>query len=312
MPFRKSSKYRYSRGKIPARKIPKSIARVRKQRIVSFNTMQACEHTCVPVETSNCTTNFTIALLRNVDLQQLFGDNVKIVSMRGNIFIDPMFHLPYAVDSNCVTGLLGDPASWLGFMNSQARSIWQFRAGMIKSYSELNFPNDPQPNYQVENSFDWSEPSYLKRWEHLWFHREDLGIDHIMQNAIQGICANVSKPDTGAILNPLAGGTGNINTQTGAISTVCGAVGEPLNTGMPQRAYRQIRQKAPYRMSVSSRRVITLKENENLEIQCAFSTLFPGTDCFPTEEDTCMLDCEGYPPCIIRIIPNVLMTLQYG
>lgn len=306
--------FRGGRRKIPAAAIPKSIARVRKQRIVVFNTMQACEHTCVPNEGPSCTTHFQLALLRNEDLQNLFGDNVKIVSMRGEVYIDPLWVLPYGVDSNCVGGILGDPASWLAFFNTYARSIWQFRAGMLKVFSgSFEGPTtDPVPDYQVDNSFDWSEPSYMRRWEKLWFFKEGLELDHPMEGAFLYGYGNVTKPDTGALVNALAAGTGNINTQTGAITTAGTAVFRSTNTGHPQAGIRRISAPQPYRMSVNSRRVISLKENEGLEISCAFSTLFPGPDCFPTESDDCMLDCMGGLPCIIRIVPNILMTLQYG
>lgn len=309
---KRSSSRRYGKKKIPASAIPRSIARVRKQRIVTFNTMQACEYTCLPPEQVNCTEVFTLALLRNTDLQSLFGDNVKVVSMQGNVFFDPLWTLPYSVDSNCVSGILGDPASWLAFFNATSRTVWQLRAGLIKTLSATTSPASPVPDYDVSQSFDWSEPAFMRRWNHMWFMREELGLDVEMQGAVRGICANVSKPDTGALVNALAAGTGNINTQTGAITTDCQTFLVGGNNGSPQRGYRTLRHPTPYRMSVNSKRVISLQENENLEIQGAFSTLFPGADCFPTETDTCFLDCSGLLPCTIRIIPNILMTLQYG
>lgn len=305
---------RRTRGKIPASKIPRSIARIRKQRIVVFNTMQECEHTCLTPDVPLCTTTFNIALLRNTDLQGLFGDNVKIVKIQGSIYIDPLMGVPYGLlDSNCVAGTLGDTPSWLAVMNYHAKTIWQLRAGMCKVFSSTNdIANSPTPDYNVSQSFDWSEPAFMRRWEKLWFFREELGLDHPVEGAFLYGYGNVSKPDTGALVNALAAGTGNINTQTGAITTAPAAVFRSSNTGHPQSGYRYIRQPAPYRMSVNSSRVISMKENEGLEIQAAFSTLIPGADCFPGEEDACNLDCQGALPCIIRIVPNILMTLQYG
>lgn len=314
MAKRRSTRWNSSRRKISASKIPKSIARVRKQRIVVFNTMQACEYTCLAPD-PECTTPFRIALLRNVDLQNLFGDNVKIVRMQGSIHIDPLWQLPYAVDSNCVGGILADSASWLAWINSMSRSIWQLRAGMCKVVSSTtDVGGSPTPDYDVAQSFDWSEPAFMRRWEHMWFFKETLGLDAMMSGAHIGVCSNVTKPDTGSLVNALAAGTGNINTQTGAITTACQVVSQALadNSGPPQRAYRTLPPPRPFRMSVNSSRVISLKENEGLEIQASFGTLFPGADCFPGEEDSCFLDCSGIIPCIIRIIPNVTMTLQYG
>lgn len=317
MAFRRKRAFHVKR-KIRASAIPKSIARVRKQRIVVFNTMQACEHTCFePNET--CTSRVVLSLMRNGDLQTLFGDNVKIVSMQGSIYVDPLWVLPYQVTGvpvECGNGQYGVGPAWLAFMNIYSRSIWQWRAGMIKTYSTSVSPASPTPDYNVDNSFDWSEPGFMKRWEKLWFFREELGIDHMVQGALYGVCgtSNVSKPNTGALVNALAAGTGNINTETGAITTVetCTPFGQNTDLGPLQRSYRTVRQPAPFRMSVNTRRPIQLKENENLEIQCAFSTLFPGPDCFPGEVDDCMLDCMGGAACTIRLIPNITMTLQYG
>jgi len=311
MVFRRKRTWAKSRRKIPAAAIPKSIARVRKQRIVVFNTMQACEHTCFAPDQVECSSRLTFALLRNEDLQTLFGDNVKIVSMQGSIYIDPVWVLPYEHLANCIAGTYGNPAAWIQFMNVYARTIWQFRAGMLKTYTST-VEVGPRPDYNVADSFDWSEPGFMRRWEKLWFMREELGIDHAMQDAPFGVGCDVSKPNTGALVNALAAGTGNINTETGAITTVCTPWAFNTADGPATRAYRTLRQPAPFRMAVNSKRVITLKENENLEIQAAFTTLFPGSDCFPSEFDDCMLGCQGGLACTLRLIPNIVMTLQYG
>lgn len=299
--------------KIPAAAIPKSIARVRRQRIVVYNTMQECEHTCLEPDFPLCTTAFRIAILRNSELQSLFGDNVKIVKMQGSIYIDPLMQAPYGgLDSNCATGIFGDPDAWVPVMNLYAKTIWQFRAGLCKVYSStLDVGGSPTPDYDVSKSFDWSEPAFMRRWEKLWFFREELGMEHPMEGAFLYGYGDVSKPNTGALLNPLAGGTGNINTETGAITTAPVSVFRSSNAGFPQAGFRYLRQPAPYRLSLNSSRVINLKENEGLEIQAAFSTLFPGADCFPGEADACNLDCNALP-CLIRIVPNLILTLQYG
>lgn len=309
----KKRRFGRSKRKISASAIPKSIARVRRQRIVVFNTMQACEHTCLAPD-PECTTTFNIAMLRNTDLQSLFGDNVKIVKIEGAIYIDPLMGVPYGLlDSNCVSGTLGDTASWLAVMNHYAKCIWQLRAGMCKVVSSTNdVGGSPTPDYNVSQSFDWSEPAFMRRWEKLWFFREELGLDHPVSGAFLYGYGDVTGGGGGALLNPLAGGTGNVNTFINPNTTAATAVFRGSTAGHPQAGQRFIRQPAPYRMSVRSSRVIALRENEGLEIQGAFSTLFPGSDCFPFEEDSCNLDCMGALPCIIRIVPNITMTLQYG
>lgn len=307
MAFRKSSRYRSSwrKKKIPASRIPRSIARVRKQRVVAFNTMQACEHTCVE-DSGLCTTDIRISILRNVDLQQLFGDNCKVANIRGSVWIDPWFKPPYSITNQ----EYGEDSDWLVFADLMSRTILQGRAGLIKTFANSDDPTNPLPDYLIHDSFDWSEAPWIKQWNHMWFCKETYQIQHQLQSSTT-IIGLVSKPDTGSVVNALAAGTGNINTQTGAITTACFGCTPGNDDGPLQAAYRTTPAIRPWRIPINIRKDITMKENQNLELAVSFSSLHPGSDCFPAEDDLCEVNGHAFP-CIFRIVPNVMLTIQYG
>lgn len=299
------------RRKLPASAIPKSIARVRKQRIVVFNTMQACEFTCSAWDPQDCKSRITFDLVTNSSLQTLFGDNCKVVDMRGGVWIDPWLYTPYDISANGVTGAFGDPAAWLQFFNLYSKTVLQGRAGLVRTQATASAPGAFLPDYYIDDSFDWGDGPWMKTWNHMWFMKENWTLDHMQQSAVMGICSDTSSAGGGSALNPLAGGTGNINTFVGPTSTVCTQVQASTTNGQPQRAYRQLANPRPWYISLNRRKPITLKENQALQLDCAFSSLVPGTDCFPTEADDCQVENTSIP-CLMRLFPNVTMKIQYG
>lgn len=301
------SSWRNRAAKIPASKIPRSIARVRKQKIIVFNTMQACEFTCVAADPQQCIQEMTIAILRNVDLQESFGDNCKVASLRGSVWIDPWFPLPYTIAQS----EYGETSQWLAYMNFMSRTVFQGRAGLIKTLSNSDDPTNPMPDYHIDNSFDWSEAPWIKQWNHMWFNKETIALDHRLEGGLLGICSDVFKPDSGSVTNVLAAGSGTINTQTGAIGTTCIPIFEVVDDGAPNLGKRSIPPMRPWRIPVNIRKPITMRENQNLEMKVSFANLFPGADCFPGEEDACEIDTPAQV-CIFRVIPNIQLTIQYG
>lgn len=268
--------------------------------------MQACEWTCSEWG-SECKKLETLVLLRNQEVQTLFGDNVKIVSITGGVYVEIRFPRPYTLD----IGEYGEPATWLAMFDLLQSSVFHGRAGLVKTETTTNLPAQPQPEYNLSESFDWSEGRYIKRWEKLWIPQESFTIQHAMEGVPYGICSDVTKPNTGNIVNALAGGTGNINTETGAISTTCTPYAVSVDDGPVWHGFRHIAPPRPWYINLGSRRPITLKENENLELQMAFAAENPGSDCFPGEANPCDLD-SSLLPCQLRFIPNVMLTLQYG
>lgn len=305
---RKKSWFRGARrSKIPASRIPRSIARVRRQKVVAFNTMQVCEHTCVLEDGENCTTSMTIALVRNTELQELFGDNCKVARISGAVHIDPWYPPPYTIAS----GEYGETSDWLTHMNLLSRTILQGRAGLVKTMSNSEDPTNPLPDYVIANSFDWSEAPWIRQWNHMWINKETYSVHHRLEGAPLGVCSDVFKPDSGSVVNALAAGTGNINTQTGAIGTTCIPIFETTDDGNADVGIRTLPPARPWRIPLNIRKDITLKENQNLEMKLSFSTLSAGTDCYPFEDDPCELTAHGFP-CLFRVIPNVMLTIQYG
>lgn len=309
MAFRRKNRFRtrFSRNrKIPARAIPRSIARVRKQKIVAFNTMQACEHTCVEEDGESCTTNMTVVLLRNVELQDLFGDNCKVARISGALHVDPWFFPPYTIGGG---GEYGETGSWLTYFNLMSRTILQGRCGMVKTQSNSAEPDNPQPDYVIADSFDWSEGPWMRQWNHMWFPKETLAMDHLMQGNSLGICSNVSKAST--IVPPTVTGN-NPGWVDSAIVTVCNTEFEGSDAGAPQLGHRSLPPMRPWRIPLTWNRDITMKENQNLELKLSFSSLSPGADCSPLENDICEIGTGHAFPCLFRIVPNVLLTIQYG
>lgn len=307
MAFRKKfSRFRKSRAKIPSWKIPRSIARVRRQRVVAFNTMQACEHTCVE-ESGLCTTDFRISILRNTELQSLFGDNCKVASIRGSVWIDPWFKPPYTIAQQ----EYGEASDWLVYMDLMSRTILQGRAGLIKTFANSDDPTNPLPDYRIHDSFDWSEAPWLKQWNHMWFPKETYELEHPLEGAFLYGYGNVTGGGGGQLLNPLAAGNGNINTAIDPNVTTPTAVFRSSDEGYPQTGRRRSPALRPWRIPINIRKDITMKENMNLELAVSFSSLHPGGDCFPFEDDLCEVNGHAFP-CIFRIVPNIMLTIQYG
>lgn len=297
------------KGKIPASAIPRSIARVRRQKVVAFNTMQACEHTCV-FDQGLCTSDMRISILRNAELQSLFGDNCKLASIRGSVWIDPWYKPPYSL----LNSEYGESSDWLPFIDLMSRTILQGRAGLIKTFANSDDPTNPLPDYRIQDSFDWSEAPWIRQWNHMWFPKESYTLQHQLDTTITGI-QSVNNVQKGADVNvnALAAGTGPVNVNIGAITTTSAAVLHTLGTdaGAPQYASRHIPAMRPWRIPINIRKDITMKENQNLELAIAFSSLHPGNDCFDIEDDPCEVNGHAFP-CIFRIVPNVMLTIQYG
>lgn len=295
-----------TRRKISASAIPKSIARVRKQRVVVFNTMVACEYTCVAADPLSCFQEATLSIIRNVDLQALFGDNCKVASIRGSVVVDPFFTPPYSQNLS----IYGSAPAWLAWMDFMSRTILQGRAGLIKSYSNSDQPTNPLPDYHIDNSFDWSEAPWMRQWNHLWVMKEDITIHHRPNTAIQGICPNHTQ--AGYLVPPWATGTSPGYIVPPAV-TSCSTIFENGQAGPIADVERHMKAVTPWRIPVNIRRDITLKENENLDLKVSFASLFPGTDCFEGGElDNCEIGNGNAAICTFRIIPNIMVTIQYG
>lgn len=304
MAFRRKTPFRRWKRKIPAASIPKSIARVRKQKIVVFNTMESCEYTCSPADPETCFQEFTVAMLRNVDLQALFGDNCKLASIRGSVVVDPFFTPPYSIAQS----LYGSSPAYLAWMNFMSRTILQGRAGLIKTYSNTDDPGNPLPDYHIDRSFDWSEPNWIRTWNHLWVMKEDITIHHRPNTAVVGVCPDHSQ--AGYIVPPWATGS-SPGYIVPAASTVCTTLYENGQAGPPSDVERHMRAVTPWRIPINIRRDITMKENENLDLKVNFSSLAAGGDCFPFEENPCEMG-DAALICTFRIIPNIQMVIQYG
>lgn len=286
MAFRKSSKKWWpgKRTKIPAARIPRSIARVRKQRTVLFNTMQQCEFTCVEIAGESCVTNESIILIRNSQLQQDFGDNVKVVSLRGSVLFRPLPKVPFEADAaDCdaaaIPGVYGDYSAWVGFFNRMRNTVLQMRCGLTKTLTTSGTPLGFEvPEYFLDESFDWSEGNFLRKWEHFWITTERYSIDHLQQAAQLGNGSTASSEN-----------------------------------GQIQHGFRHIDGWRPWRIPLNIRRTISLKENENLEMPFALAHLSAGADCNPLgpTEDPCQQGCQ-FSACMLQVFPNIVATIQYG
>lgn len=300
-------------GKIPARKIPKSIARVRSEWVTVYNATSSDQEpggtgcriipgiwapvTIAGVE--QCFSTFSFSVLTAQQLSDIYQDDVKIVQMVGDFWLKPVFNTINACDPDQVQDLTSK------ISNHYIRA----RGGLFKQRvvsTDLNVEGVvPHPL----NGRDWSDAGFLKMWERNWVARpQELQQQVWPYNALYGVCPDVNRAQYA--VPPAVTGT-QPTYQVPAIQTTCNPAtigGEDCYTGSVTLNYHPPGWK---KVSISSRKTIHMREDDNLTWFVDWASLVMS--CLPEQPNSiCGMVCDPNPPCGICIIPSLKMKVQYG
>lgn len=288
---------RRSYRKIPMRAIPRGIARTRKQWITVANTMSQCHYQCIEWTPGNCKTNVLLGFLENEDLQSLFGDNCSVAALRGSISFLPIWQVPYDRVSNS----RDNGAFWNAYINNLDGTIIQARCGLKRSEVTPAFPDGLF--YDPADSFNFSDGQWLKLYNHQWSLESEKSAHYYPVSAVYGICPTVTSSNS-----ILTDGSGTID----GVDTTCtiGIKTAPVTPTTPQLVTVTIPPVKPWILPINYRRKIRMKENEELNLHCAFERLFGDSTCFPGEANPCGIESGGLP-CNIKMVWNLRALIEY-
>lgn len=291
-------KWGFSRRKIPASRIPRSIARVRKQWVSIFNPLESCTTICS--EFLGCGTTTYLHLLDNDELQSIFGDTCKVAALDARVWFKPV--IPYPIDLT----VAGANNSLAEFFND--RTIF-LRAGLKKFQTSVADPDGITQG--MKESFDWAEGQWMRTWRRIWNPSVNFGIETIPSGATYpfNMCSNTERALY--IVPPTASGS-QPTYNVPAITTTCTQIANTSALAYVQQTTRQIRQPAWKSISLSRTRLIALKENEELTFVFSWGQLDPDASCYPGEDDPCRFGPYPDPPCSMNVIVEARALIQYG
>lgn len=295
----------YRSSKIPARKIPRSIARVRTDWVTIYNPTDSfdstgCKYLVAPWNPINiaglgqqCFSSFSLNVMFAQSLSDLYGDDVKIVKMVGDFWLKPVFAAADACFPDDVKDL---QTAFANFFIHARGGLWKQR--VVSSDRDLSGVV-PHP---LEGR-DWSDAGFLKTWNRVWVtDGEELSATVYGEGQMVATIGAVTRaayntPATSSGDQPLF----NVpEIRTDCYRCVLG--GEECAEGPTV-----IRYKGPgwKRVSISSNRTIHMHEDDNLFWYVDWASLGPSSE-------QCGIPTDVAPPCAMHIVPHLKIKLQYG
>lgn len=297
--------WRARSSKIPASKIPRSIARVRRDWVSVYNVTDSfdntgCRYVIAPWNPvtigglgAQCFSSFSLNVMFAQALTDLYGDDVKIVKMVGDLWLRPVFVAADACFPDQVQDL---QTAWANYFIRLRGGLFKQRIVSSDLAVEGVVPHPLQ-------SRDWSDAGFLKTFERTWVPPgEWIGANVYGEGQVVGAIGNTHQ--AGYTVPEEANGDQQ-PYNVPALSTDCFfcTVGNESCVEGPT----QIRYVAPgwKRVNWSSRKVVHMREDDNLTWYFDWAQLSPSQgDCgIPTPVD---------PPCAMHIVPSLKIQLQYG
>lgn len=310
MAFRKG--FKRSRGnfrrKVPWSKLPRNVAKTRKQWVTLYNDGGTCTYNCLP--TIDCNDlPFNIELISNTALHQFFDDNVTVAALRGEIWMRPF--LPTA--DRC------DSFDWLRWIQSTERAMHHLRLGLVKervTAADIAAGNPEGSIHDPLSSFDWSEQRWLKEWRHTWVARgRDAFHTTIGSGAVIGVCSDVTRD---SYLTPATSSGTQPTFEVPEIETLCTAFTTDPEGGECYEGVNGLRANAQpwWKMNLGMRRKFHLRESDNLSIWGNMAYIDPdfvgpnGT-CSEDQLPGCGTQASLDFPCSLQTFANVKVLLEF-
>lgn len=303
--FRRSRKS--FRRKVPWSKLPRNVAKTRKQWVTLYNDGGTCTYNCLPVVDCN-DQPFNIELISNTALHQFFDDNVTVEAFRGEIWMRPWLNTA----DRC------DAADWLLWIQSLERSMHHMRLGLVKervTAADIAAGNPEGSVHDPLSSFDWSEQRWLKEWRHTWTApgRDAWSTTH-PPGSWAGLCAETTRD---GYTVPAAVTGDQPLYMVPAIETDCNETVLTLKSCYFGETGLRAKSQPWWKMSMTFRKKIRLRESDNLSIWGNMSYIDPD---FIGPTGTCSADVlpgcgpqSGLDiPCALQTFSNIKVLLSYG
>lgn len=308
-PFRRFPK------KIPARKIPRSIARVRTDWVQVYNFSDqpsqpggtGCAWATAPwapvtldvegVPTQQCFSSVSFRVMTAAELSELYGDDVKIVKMIGAFTMRPVFQTEDACLPDDLAVL---QAAWQDY-------FIRVRGGLFKTRRVSSNPDtDPVIAHPLFGR-DWTDAGFLKTFERNWISAPPestattFGEGQLI-NAI-GAVTRTAYTDSGWTLASGSGTKTPVNVPE--IRTDCFNCTVPAESCYDGPSYTRYTGPNWKRVSISSGKTIRMHEDDALTWVLDWTRFEPGAPLCGTQ--------PGYQvPCAIQMVVDLKLKLQYG
>lgn len=305
-PFRRRFA-RKSSAIIPAKRIPKSIARVRTDWVPVYNVTDqlsspspggtSCSFLQAPWAPvtvngdAQCFSSFGLLIMSADQLSDNYGDDVKIVKMQGDIWMKPYYTPADACFPNDLALL---QAQW-------DSCIIRARGGLFKQRVVSPGPVTPHPLM----GRDWTDARFLRQWEKMWMTPPPQSTATTYgEGQVVGAIGNTHQNS----YNVPEEASGDRPPYTvPAVSTdcfFCTAGNEQCFDGPSLTRYVGPGWK---RVSLSSSRTIRMHEDDMLTWNIDWAVLGPVA-----EGNPCNLAPTTSFPCAMAFIPSLKVKLQYG
>lgn len=286
-----------SKGLIRASRIPASIARVRKEWVTLYNDGGLCQTQCLEWDgESPCQTGvFEIGLVDQISLQSLFGDNVKVRRLVGEIWLRPWIREPDA----CF------PTQVNQFITEAQNMMIHVRAGLIKqrlpgALIATGVPYDPL------SGFDWTEAPWRREWRHTWLPSGlDVAKEWFGEGTLIGVCSDVTRTE---YITPATASGDQPAFEVPEIETDCTEVTVGNESCRQGAAVFRAHSRPWWKMSLTSSRMHHMTESDSLSI-------FVNAAAITQRDTSCTQQCfEGssVKPCRFTVFANVKAQIQYG
>lgn len=294
--------------KIPASKIPRSIARVRTDWVTVYNiTDQAtsggtnCSWLVAPwspitltvdgTPEEQCFSSFSFDVVDASRLTDLYGDDVKVVRQVGGFWLRPVFEAEDACSPDQLAIL---QAAWQDYFIRARGALWKFR--------EVSNPGSLAMAHPLFGR-DWSDAGFIRQFERNW---HSIAPESISTTYGEGQLINSIGAVTRAqYTTPITTDGNQTSFSVPEIRTDCFncEVGtESCYDGPSHTRYVGPNWK---HVNISSSRTIRLKEDDTLRWVIDWARFAPG-------QNLCGSGLDRQFPCAMQIIPDLKVKLQYG
>lgn len=285
-------------AKLPARVIPKSIARVRTDWVSVYNPWDAggCAYLVAPwaPATERCVSSFALNIMSVDQLSQDYGDDVKIVAMRGALWLRPVFDNV----NLCSYQELRDWENAVGNYFIMARGGLKRQEITEREQASLGLPV-----WHPLDSLDWTDGKFLQMWERVWVAPPTSGTQRTYNDGqVVGICPNVHQSGYNV---PVTASGDQDPYSVPALSTTCGVFNAPAESCLDGGFDSHFSAPGWKRVSLNRRKDIRMHENHDLQWYVDWGNVWPG-------QNTCNYDVTGPAPCAMHILPMLKIKLQYG
>lgn len=152
--------------------------------------------------------------------------------------------------------------------------------------------------------YDWTEssPPWIWQRQKMWNPHQERTFSALAQDSLYALCGNTNSPGGGSLLNPLAAGTGNIDTFIGPTVTTCESNATEVGNCQQVFTGSNVRMPPWHSMRFNVKKHIRMVRDNELTLGCTYRQ--------PQLADTGAWSCTD--PALFPFFPLYgIVTLQY-